>query len=451
MTVSCIDAIPLSVAAWAMHLESVQRYGRAYTNLNPGPKIRPASTVEVERGWAHAMCTHVYMADLRKRVYEMLDRFSERTAMLEARKCNASRPVPGSDSSRPDPSSLPLYIVEFIMWRLSGSKESTRPPAVSGGRVAWFSEDGIVCVKYIDAPDIWRYHPAEFVHACSALMRAFCPIPPVFDRLSDVPEPVLAFAMWQSTKDGPLPFVPAFFQEELKINYAGGVAADQLVIAPKRNNPEGICYAFSHEQIRQLARDRELEAKYLLNPYIPVDPFGHAAAAIGVDNENVQWTPTQEGPVTDKPEIVKTLKADAADAAWRTAGSQFVKLTRDPLVALLSRHLAPEDEAVRNKVAAFLQTEIGTAMLASLLSVALTAAPQTDIAARMARELRVRSMAGAGDLIAEVVMGPLREVMATYLHGVPEAAAALAAAPAIDAPAARAAAVDPGIKVKVEK
>ncbi len=121
--------------------------------------------------------------------------------------------------------------------------------------------------------------------------------------------------------------------------------------------------------------------------------------------------------------IVKTLQADATDAAWRTAGSQFVKLARDPLVALLTRHLDPkeEDPSMRARVAEFLKSDLGVAMLAALLSAGLVAMPAVagDVPARLARELRVRAMADTGDVVADVLMGPLRQVMSLYLQGVP--------------------------------
>ena len=116
--------------------------------------------------------------------------------------------------------------------------------------------------------------------------------------------------------------------------------------------------------------------------------------------------------------VAKTLQSDASEAAWRTAGSQLVKLTRDPLVGLLSRHLGPDDPAMRKKIADFLATEAGTAVLAALLSIGLTAMPATagEVPQRLARELRVKAMADMGDLVADVVMGPLRQVMAFYLQ-----------------------------------
>ncbi|HEU4409978.1 MAG TPA: hypothetical protein VFS43_32285 [Polyangiaceae bacterium] len=110
------------------------------------------------------------------------------------------------------------------------------------------------------------------------------------------------------------------------------------------------------------------------------------------------------------------LQNDALEAGWRTAGAQFVKLAREPLVGLLSRHLGPGDESMRARIAAFLETELGTAMLASLLSVGLTVVPgvKGPVAEKLARELRVKAMSGAADALADVVMGPLRQVMMTY-------------------------------------
>lgn len=131
-------------------------------------------------------------------------------------------------------------------------------------------------------------------------------------------------------------------------------------------------------------------------------------------------SPAQEKPMEPKPRhpIVQTLQADATDAAWRTAGAQLVKLTRDPLAAVLCRHLGPDDPAFRARVAAFLQTEIGAAMVSAVLSAGLTALPVAPaMRDRMARELRVAAMANVGDVLADLLTGPLREVAALYLQG----------------------------------
>lgn len=118
--------------------------------------------------------------------------------------------------------------------------------------------------------------------------------------------------------------------------------------------------------------------------------------------------------------MLKTLQTDATDAAWRTAGSQFVKLAREPLVALLSRHLGPDDESLRARIATFMETEIGTAMLTALLSVGLSSLPATGspVPEKLARELRIRAMADTADVVADVLVGPLRQVVSLYLKDV---------------------------------
>lgn len=138
-------------------------------------------------------------------------------------------------------------------------------------------------------------------------------------------------------------------------------------------------------------------------------------------------------PTMDTKTLTQTIKVDASEAAWRTAGSQFVKLAREPLVGLLTRHLAPGDDAFRARLAAFLETELGTALLASMLSASLSALPQTagDVPQKLARELRVKAMADAGDVLADVLMGPLRQVIALYLQdpqGAPQLGVAQATA-----------------------
>lgn len=131
----------------------------------------------------------------------------------------------------------------------------------------------------------------------------------------------------------------------------------------------------------------------------------------------------------------EVVKDDAADAAWRTAGSQFVKLTRDPLVAMLQRHLGSDDET-KLKITLFLQSELGTSLVAAVLSMGLSTLPASagPHPARLARELRVKAMADVGDLVAEVIMGPLRQVMTLYVSDLGTAVAQVAPPPQLGAP-----------------
>ena len=129
----------------------------------------------------------------------------------------------------------------------------------------------------------------------------------------------------------------------------------------------------------------------------------------------------QEKPMSEKSPVIDALQSDATDAAWRLAGSQFLKLSREPLVGLLQRHLGPDDSALRARIATFLETPIGNAVLGSLLSVGLAALPASmgDKPGRLAKELRVKAMTDAGELVADVLMGPLRQVLSTYLSDNP--------------------------------
>ena len=133
------------------------------------------------------------------------------------------------------------------------------------------------------------------------------------------------------------------------------------------------------------------------------------------------------------------LGPDATDAAWRIAGAQLIKLTRAPLVAALSRNLGPGDEALRARIAAFLETELGTAILTALVSAGLSALPALALPGvgaqavpRLAQELRVKAMADAADFAADIVMGPMRESLAMLiLTAGAQPAAALGEAPAV--------------------
>jgi len=125
------------------------------------------------------------------------------------------------------------------------------------------------------------------------------------------------------------------------------------------------------------------------------------------------------------------LTPDATDAAWRIAGAQLIKLTRAPLVAALSRNLGPGDEALRARIAAFLETELGAAILTAIVSVGLSAMPALALPGasaqsvpRLAQELRVKAMADAADFAADLLMGPLRESLAMVIltAGAPPAA-----------------------------
>ncbi len=117
------------------------------------------------------------------------------------------------------------------------------------------------------------------------------------------------------------------------------------------------------------------------------------------------------------PSLWDELGEDARASAWRIAGTQLLELARVPLVGALQRHLAPDDPGLRARMAEFLESPLGAAMLALLLSAGLLAVSGMGGAPkRLARELRVRGLADAGDVLVDLVAAPLRTVTAAYLR-----------------------------------
>lgn len=107
------------------------------------------------------------------------------------------------------------------------------------------------------------------------------------------------------------------------------------------------------------------------------------------------------------------LGAELTDSAVRVAGRQLVRLVRAPLLAALGRR----DAGLAAAVGDFLATDGGGAVLGAALSAALLAAPDAvgPYADVLARELRVAALATGGDLLADLITGPLRALVAQGL------------------------------------
>ncbi len=131
-----------------------------------------------------------------------------------------------------------------------------------------------------------------------------------------------------------------------------------------------------------------------------------------MSQNSASQTPEEAKPTLTR-RVLETVKSDGADAAWRVAGVQFVRLAREPLIAKLAERLSPGDESMRVKMAAFLATDAGEALVGMFLSLGLGMMPKSfgSVPERLAQELRVASMAGALDMVTEVVTKPLRELI----------------------------------------
>jgi hypothetical protein len=117
------------------------------------------------------------------------------------------------------------------------------------------------------------------------------------------------------------------------------------------------------------------------------------------------------------------LLGDAKESARRLAAKQFIKLTRDPMIAFLAGHLDKDDPSMRVKVAAFLDTELGEGLVAVLLSLGVSLLPVEHPEVKtLAQQLRIKAMTDVGDVVADLLMGPLRDFMSTVIKGAPLAA-----------------------------
>lgn len=109
------------------------------------------------------------------------------------------------------------------------------------------------------------------------------------------------------------------------------------------------------------------------------------------------------------------IKSDISESAWRVAGSQLVKLARDPISALIMRHLGDEDEGLRAKLGLFMKTEFGYALIASMMSIAVGTLGDTDATRSLSRELKVSAMSEASDAMLDVFIEPIRRIISSAI------------------------------------
>lgn len=119
-------------------------------------------------------------------------------------------------------------------------------------------------------------------------------------------------------------------------------------------------------------------------------------------------------------DVATQARKDAEDAAYRIAANQLVKLVSEPLAAAIAKGAGP-DSRYQKDIAAFLETELGRAMIRGTLAAGLAFAPgipgiSAEMQARMAREMRVSGAAGAGDFVADIVTEPMRMALVGLIN-----------------------------------
>lgn len=132
--------------------------------------------------------------------------------------------------------------------------------------------------------------------------------------------------------------------------------------------------------------------------------------------------------------FVNNARRDGRKMATRMAGKQIVKAIQEPLVAALAAQLGPGDEALKAKIALFLATDIGKALLGGLVSAGLSAAngtiikkaDQMMICAELAEDMKIEAGAVAMDAVVDVIMGPARSIITGTIASLAESTEQLA-------------------------
>lgn len=131
-----------------------------------------------------------------------------------------------------------------------------------------------------------------------------------------------------------------------------------------------------------------------------------------------------------KEELKRELKEDGENALMRVAGLQLGKAGQ----ALMAGLLEPNDEhkEVRTKLAKFFgETKLGRALIQGMMggTGVMTLPDDQTRLLQLAHELLTQAMLGGADEVADLLMGPLRQVICDYLADNPEAQKAIAALP----------------------
>lgn len=148
------------------------------------------------------------------------------------------------------------------------------------------------------------------------------------------------------------------------------------------------------------------------------DKKADVAAAVGGDDGD--QTLVQKG--------VAIAKHYGSAGSVRIVARQLVTQTRPLVVDQLTKHFGKKDKGFAKKLDDMLSSPLGTAFHSLILSFLLQALPQSfqekaPYLSRVIEELRVSAVADAGNLIADMVVGPLADLARMYLASADEISA----------------------------
>lgn len=142
------------------------------------------------------------------------------------------------------------------------------------------------------------------------------------------------------------------------------------------------------------------------------------AAVGGGDGEETE-------PKTTFQKGVVVAKHYASEGSVRIVAKQIVVRTRPIIVDLLTKQFGKKDKSFGAKLTMMLESPLGTAFHAMILSFLINAMPQklrdkVPFVERVVEELRISSVADAGNMVADMVLGPLMELASMYFQNADE-------------------------------
>lgn len=140
-------------------------------------------------------------------------------------------------------------------------------------------------------------------------------------------------------------------------------------------------------------------------------------AAVGGEYEDEPKTVLQKG--------VVVAKHYASEGSVRIVAKQLVARTRPILIDLLTKQFGKKDKNFAAKMSMMMESPLGAAFHAIVLSFLINAMPQklrdkVPYVERVVEELRVSAVADAGNMVAEMILGPLSELATMYFQNAEE-------------------------------
>lgn len=122
--------------------------------------------------------------------------------------------------------------------------------------------------------------------------------------------------------------------------------------------------------------------------------------------------------------VVDTALEDASEIGIRLGAKQLAKGVQEPLVNLLIQGFQLEDNpSIRNKIAAFLNTEFGFGIISMACSFGVQALPLGErakpVLERLSKELRWQGEMAVTEPVVELLMTPLRSLLTQQVLQLP--------------------------------